>query len=668
MKNKLKRRIAWRNIVSYKQFMLPYILCSSIMGMLFFIGASLLDNKFVQERNANMIDIMRLSVALVGIFTVIFTIYCNSLISKVRSKEIALYEILGMEKKHINSIIFIEQNICFLAISVLSIAGGRVFGKALFLIFNKITGSQGVPLMEYPLTMQPVILTIAAIAISYLIIAVKGIGKIYRSSPIELMSSWHKKEGEPKNRYILLILGTLFLGGGYFAALTTKGTLDAITIFFFAAIAVVIGTYLLFISLGSIVLKALRRNKKFYYKAENFLSISGMLHRINSNGLSLGSIALLSTMIILTLTITASAYVQTDKIIDKLVDDDYNIDYPQYEFDKDYNNYALAENELKNKIKSTTVGNEEIQGLKVYKYYMNGFTLEKGSLQHDYKKNPAMGDIYIVSFMTVRDYNNRVGTNYKLNKNEIIIDGAKRDLARAKDLNIATKKYKVIDHAKQGTKEMLVLQGQAIVVSDEDDLFRIMKYYNKGYKTKSGEKTSEPYRVSVAWHVDNMKRNYSQRVLSALSDLESEDIEFSYETRAEKRDFLMQINGGFFFIGMLMGTIFLIGAIMIIYYKQISEAFEDRNRYQIMAKVGLPEKIVKRTTRKQILWLFFLPLAVAVIHCAVASKIVFQLMALFAVTDVWFFIRNLLCVIAVFAVIYLIIFIMTSKVYHRIIS
>ena len=142
MKNKLKRRIAWRNIVSYKQFMLPYILCSSIMGMLFFIGASLLDNKFVQERNANMIDIMRLSVALVGIFTVIFTIYCNSLISKVRSKEIALYEILGMEKKHINSIIFIEQNICFLAISVLSIAGGRVFGKALFLIFNKITGIQ----------------------------------------------------------------------------------------------------------------------------------------------------------------------------------------------------------------------------------------------------------------------------------------------------------------------------------------------------------------------------------------------------------------------------------------------------------------------------------------------------------------------------------------------
>lgn len=665
MKNKLKRRIAWRNIVSYKQFMLPFILCSSIMGMLFFIGASLLDNKFVQERNADLIDIMRLSVALVGIFTVIFIIYCNSLISKVRSKEIALYEILGMEKKHINAIIFLEQNICFLAISVLSIVGGRVFGKALFLIFNKITGSQGVPLMEYPLTMQPVILTIAAIAISYLIIAVKGIGKIYRSSPIELMSSQHKKEGEPKNRYILLILGTLFLAGGYFVALTTKGTLDAIVMFFFAVIAVIIGTYLLFIFLGSIVLKALRLNKKFYYKAENFLSISGMLHRINSNGLSLGSIALLSTMIILTLTITASAYAQTDRLIDKLVDDDHNIDYAKYEFDKDYNNYALAENELKNKIESTTVGNEEIQGLKVYKYYMNGFTLEKGSLQHDYKKNPDMGDIYFVSFMTVRDYNNRVGTNYKLSKNEIIIDGAKRDLTSAKNLYIANKKYKVADHAKQGTKETLVLQGQAIVVPDEDDLFRIMKYYNKGYKTKSGEKISEPYRVSVAWHVDNMKSNYSQRV---LSDLESEGIEFSYETREEKRDFLMQINGGFFFIGMLMGTIFLIGAIMIIYYKQISEAFEDRNRYQIMAKVGIPEKIVKRTTRKQILWLFFLPLAVAVIHCAVASKIVFQLMALFAVTDVWFFIRNLLCVIAVFAVIYLIIFIMTSKVYQRIIS
>ena len=665
MKNKLKRRIAWRNVVSYKQFMLPFILCSSIMGMLFFIGASLLDNKFVQERNANLVSIMSIAITLVGIFSVIFITYCNRLISKSRSKEIALYEILGMEKKHINAIMFIEQNICFLAISVLSIAGGRIFGKAFFLIFNRITGSQGVPLMEYPLTMKPVLLTIAVIGISYLIIAINGIGKIYRSSPIELMSNKHKREGEPKNRYILLVIGALFLGGGYFAALTTKGTLDAITIFFFAAIAVVIGTYLLFISLGSIVLKALRRNKKFYYKAENFLSISGMLHRINSNGLSLGSIALLSTMIILTLTITASAYVQTDRIIDQLVDDDYNVDYFMNESHKDYDNYELAEKELKNKIESTTIGNEEIKGLKVYQYYMNGFTLEKGALKHDYKKNPSMGDIYFVSFMTVRDYNNRVGTNYKLSKNEIIIDGAKRDLARAKDLNIATKKYKVTDHAKQGTKEMLVLQGQAIVVPDEDDLFKIVNYYNKDYNVKSGQTTSDLYHISAAWHVDNMKSDYSQRVKTAF---ESEGEKFSYETREEKRDFLMQIDGGFFFIGMLMGTIFLIGAIMIIYYKQISEAFEDRNRYQIMAKVGLPEKIVKRTTQKQILWLFFLPLAVAVIHCAVASKIVFQLMALFAVTDAWFFIRNLLCVIAVFAVIYLVIFTMTSKVYHRIIS
>ena len=665
MKNKLKRRIAWRNVVSYKQLMLPFIFTSGIMGMLFFIGASLLDNKFVQERNENMISIMSLAVTLVGIFAVVFITYCNRLISKTRSKEIALYEILGMEKKHINAIMFIEQNICFLAISVLSIAGGRIFGKALFLIFNKITGSQGVPLMEYPLTMKPVLLTIAVIGISYLIIAINGIGKIYRSSPIELMSSKHKREGEPKNRYILLVIGALFLGGGYFAALTTKGTLDAITIFFFAAIAVVIGTYLLFISLGSIVLKALRRNKKFYYKAENFLSISGMLHRINSNGLSLGSIALLSTMIILTLTITASAYVQTDRLIDQLVDDDYNVDYFMNESHKDYDNYALAEKELKNKIESTTIGNEEIKGLKVYQYYMNGFTLEKGALKHDYKKNPSMGDIYVVSFMTVRDYNNSVGTNYKLGKNEIIMADAKTDLASAKNLVIASKKYKVVNHTKKGTKETLILQGQAIVVPDEDDLFKIVNYYNKDYNVKSGQTISDLYHISAAWHVDNMKSDYSQRVKTAF---ESEGEKFSYETREEKRDFLMEINGGFFFIGMLMGTIFLIGAIMIIYYKQISEAFEDRNRYQIMAKVGLPEKIVKRTTRKQILWLFFLPLAVAVIHCAVASKIVFQLMALFAVTDVWFFVGNLLTVIAVFAAIYLLIFIMTSKVYHRIIS
>lgn len=267
--------------------------------------------------------------------------------------------------------------------------------------------------------------------------------------------------------------------------------------------------------------------------------------------------------------------------------------------------------------------------------------------------------------MSVRDYNKLIGGNYKLGKNEIIIAEANRDLASAKELVVAGKKRKIIDHTKSGPKNMVIIQAQAIVVPNEDELFDIMKYYNKGYKDQKNQEMKAPYDVSAAWHVDNMKSDYSQRVKSAF---ESEGDNFTYGTREEKRDFLMQINGGFFFLGMLMGTIFLIGAIMIIYYKQISEAFEDRNRYQIMAKVGLPDKIVKRTTRKQILWLFFLPLAVAVIHCAVASKIVFQLMALFAVTDVWFFVGNLLTVIAVFAAIYLLIFIMTSKVYHRIIS
>ena len=370
-------------------------------------------------------------------------------------------------------------------------------------------------------------------------------------------------------------------------------------------------------------------------------------------------------MIILTLTITVSAYVQTDKIIEELVEDEHNIYYNMMESDKYYGNYALTEKELKNKIESTTVDNEEIRGLKIYQYYMNGFTFRKGTLSHDYNKNPAMGDVYAVSFMTVRDYNKLVGTNYKLAENEIIIADAKRDLASVKDLAIATKKYKVLNHAKEGIKDTIVVQGQTIVLPNEDDFFKIINYFNKNNKTKSGEKISASYNVSAAWHVNNMKSDYSQRVKSAF---EAENRGAGYETREEKRDFLMQINGGFFFIGMLMGTIFLIGGIMIIYYKQISEAFEDRNRYQIMAKVGLPEKIIKRTTRKQILWLFFLPLAVAVIHCAIASKIVFQLMAFFAVTDAWFFIRNLSCVIAAFAVIYLIIFIMTSKVYHRIIS
>ena len=325
MKSSLMLKMAWRNLTAYKQFNIPFIIASSFMGMLFFIGASLLDNDFVKTRHESLVMVMGFAVIIVGIFSIVFITYANKLISKQRGKELALYGILGLEKRHINGIMLTEQNICFVVITLISLVGGRVFGKLTFLLFNKITGSGGVPLMKYPVTASPIIMTLGVLFAAYLYVAIRGVGKIYKSSPIELMSGSKKPEGEPKNRWILMVLGLLFLGGGYFVALTTEGTIAALTIFFGAVLAVIVGTYLLFISLGTFVLKALRRRKRYYYKPENFLTISGMLYRINSNGMGLGSIALLSTSIILTIAMTSTAYLQVDKIVESSFLDDQQI-------------------------------------------------------------------------------------------------------------------------------------------------------------------------------------------------------------------------------------------------------------------------------------------------------------------------------------------------------
>lgn len=662
--------MAWRNLIAYKQFNIPFIISSSIMGMLFFIGTSLLDNDFVKTRHKQMLMAMVFAVVIVGIFAIVFITYANKLISKQRGKELALYGILGLEKRHINGIMLAEQNICFVAITLISLIGGRVLGKLTFLIFNKITGSGGVPLMKYPITTLPILVTLGMLFVAYLYITIRGVGKIYKSSPIELMSSSKKREGEPKNRWILLALGLVFLGGGYFVALATQGTIASLQYFFGAVLAVIAGTYLLFVSLGTFVLKALRRKRRYYYKPENFLSISGMLYRINSNGLGLASIALLSTSIILTVAMTGMAYLQVDKIVASSLPDVQQISRGISEDEEFFNNSGPLKDSIESKIYDTIKGDESIENLRFYRSSMTVVDLDNGEMKPVYppgspkaKKYKDLNVRYLV-LIPLEDYNKVMGKDYKLADNEVIVENGYADLGKKDSFSLAGSQRKVAQKFEGNLGGNLVVESATIVVPDFEDFKNILKYYEVSGVEINGESVASlNYNLNAVWHVDNKQADYDKRVENAKWD----DY-VSCDSRESLREFIMDINGGFFFIGLLIGSIFLVGAILIMYYKQISEGLEDRKNYEIMAKVGLPDKIVRKTTKRQILWIFFLPLGVAVLHCLVACKIVFQLMRLFMVKDVWFFAENIAIVTGCFVVLYLLVYLVTSKIYYRIVS
>ena len=271
MKSKMASKFAFRNMKANALLLTPFLIASSIMGTLFFVMASLGQNHYIEKNHEYVAILIKFGIFIVGIFTFIFILYANSFLAKRRNKEFALYGILGLEKKHIAKIISIEYILNFLTVSFFSITGGFVLGKLAFVLLNKITKNMTAKIMDYNFSMSSAILTLIFLAIIFILIYLTMIFKIGKSTPIELLSKQKKAEGEPKSKFILGTLGFIILCAGYYLSVTSKGNLSSFFAFFPAVIAVIIGTYLVFIAFSILVLKLLKRNRNLYYKAKNFL-------------------------------------------------------------------------------------------------------------------------------------------------------------------------------------------------------------------------------------------------------------------------------------------------------------------------------------------------------------------------------------------------------------
>ena len=655
MNMKLAGKFGVKNLKANRYLEVPFILASGIMLILFNIMSSLAENKYVLTRHRELPQFINMGIGIAFIFTFVFVVYANRFLIKRRNKEFALYGILGLEKKHIRKIIFIEHIINYSLIATIAVSGGYVFGKLAFTGLNRLMGDMAGRIMDYPFSIKAMISTLLYVLFLFVFVYLINVLSIKNASPVELLGREHKGEGEPKNRIVLVVIGLALLGVGYYIALTINGILKSLLMFFVAVVLVIIATYILFITFSVFILKLQKKNKNFYYKSRNFLSVSGMIYRMKSSAVGIASIAILSTGVIVTLATTLSIYGCIETVVTTTMPREYKIS-TDYVVRINSDNYKDEQKKLTDFIYKAADGKENIENLFcdlsiTATALLNGSELLalSGENTNNYATVPVI-------FTTLSTYNAEFDKSEQLADDEVIISTNSSNLTIENTIKLGGKNYKTrkIEGLVPGN---FAIEAYKIVLPNFDTLDKMSKFYpSDAAYTNIG--SSELF-LTVNFDLKSNKENFKNAFFSLT------DVDYQYTEASDIRKSSYEFNGGFLFLGIIVGIIFLVGTMLITYYKQVSEGAEDREKYQIMKRVGLPDELIKKTASSQIVWMLFLPLAVAIIHSIVSSKIIFQLLAMFGVQKFMDYGSNLLIVGAVFAVVYFVNFKITSNVYYK---
>ena len=649
---------AKRNLHANRLLEIPFVLSIGIMFLLFNIMTSLLSNQYVLTRHADLPSVIQFGVAMVAIFTFIFVMYANGFLMKCRNKEFALYGILGLEKKHIRKILFIEYFVLFICALIIGVIGGYIFGKVTFIALNYLLKDTAGSLMDYPFSIKSCVSTAILAFVLFVITLIRNNIKIYLATPVQLLGNQHKGEGEPKNRYLFLLLGFILLGAGYAIALTVQGILSSLVYFFSAALLVLFGTYLLYISFSIFILKLQRGNEKYYYKPTHFLSVSGLLYRMQANAVSLASVSILSTGVLITLSATAAIYSTIQKTVDNVMPREYLLSSDE-----------IVTTENKNEIEhilytAATQGLEVSNGIED-DYVSYGYMTSAARVGNELKvlKSDQAQKPYFMIVSDLASYNKRTHQQIELKDNEILMCTNQKNLLDLDQVKIGDVTY-TIHKVPNFIPSTYAVESYGIIAKD----FTVMKKIGEVLQMKNID-TGEYYTPNITANLNwNLKSNVVDKTkYFATQTTYAKEHSFDFETREATIKKAYELNGGFLFLGILIGIIFIVGTVLITYYKQINEGYEDRDKFQIMKKVGLPDQLIHQTSNSQVLWLFLAPLAVATLHSLVASKIVSQLLGLFAVNSYMEYAQMLFAVIGIFFIVYFVIFRLTSRAYYRIV-
>ena len=668
---------------SNRRFYLPYILTVIGTAAAFYIMAAIVSDPGSKELAAGTSNgpmyvsmFMTLGMFVLGLFSCIFLLYTNSFLMKRRQKELGLYSVLGMSKTNIAGIMVFEA----LYIALIGIGGGLAVG----ILLTKLVSLALFRLMRLPVpfgfSVQPIAIIIVVLFFAGLILLtlLANLAKVGRSRPVELLRGGNVGEKEPKANWFLTIVGVLFLGAGYAVAMLVDNPGMAVAVYFLAVFAVIIGTYCLFTSVSIAVLKALRRNKRYYYKAKHFISVSGMLYRMKRNAVGLANICILCTMVMVMVSGTLSLYLGSEEQVNVYCPADVVVETTYYA--------SSTEDHVYNE----ETGEETIEYHTPYDAAAMDAWFEDYFAAHKLTPSSAKAvEYYTFTAVDSEDHVSLVTAVTAVTYAQLTGEAAP-ELAPGEALAHVPSGYKFGDGLnfldKDGNTLSIQFVGEAqlssaqvelntaiLSQSEDDDIVLVVPDTAALLELVAGQENG-----SYVWR-GQYDFDASDEALAAMADdyfaasSEGDGVDAGYydvlriDLRSEAEQEVYGLSGGFLFLGVFLGIVFLMATVLIIYYKQVSEGYEDNARFEIMRKVGLSEREARRAIRSQILTVFFMPILVAAIHIAFDFNLVVLLLRLFSLTNVKLTALCTLGTLLVFCAVYAVVYALTARSYYKIV-
>ena len=659
---RLTNKLAVSNLIKNRKLYYPFALAVLLAVTITYLFYSLTLNPNIGKiRGGDTISVtLGLGMVIVTIASAIIVFYANSFVMKNRSKELGIYGMLGLEKRHLISMVFKELLIFGGLTLTAGLSLGALFDKLIFALLLKLMNMK----VELVATFQPSVFILVTLIFGAIFLGLVFINafRIARMNALQL--SREKASGEKKGRFLSLqtILGLISMGAGYYLAVTVENPLNAVLIFFVAVLLVIFGTYLLFNAGITVFLQILKKNKRYYYQPNNMISVSNLIFRMKKNAVGLATIAILSTMVLVTMSAATSIFSASETFKKFMNPHDFGItgrNVEKEDLDKLLSQYASD--------KGLTVTKKE-----VFRHSNFGIESQDGTKLRIFTKgNNFVQPKTIFMVFDQKDYENMTGQKLPLSGNEVGLFTKNKVLQGQKELTLNDQTYTVKEEIKNDFVLEHVPNEFNILTSDYNylvvpnlqafiDQYPDSSIFDQLYGGMNVT-ASEEEQLKLADDFTEYLRNFNR-------DLNKEGSYVFGSNLADSSAQISALYGGVFFIGIFLSIIFMVGTVLVIYYKQISEGYEDRERFIILQKVGLDQKQIKQTINKQVLTVFFLPLLFAFLHLAFAYHMLSLILKVIGVLDATMMLTVTLSICAIFLIVYVLIFMITSRSYRKIVQ
>lgn len=668
-------KLAFDGIRKNKRMYLPYILTCVGMVMMYYIIAFLAHNDTLElmPGGRTMSELIGFGTGIIAAFSCIFLFYTNSFLIRRRKKEFGLYNILGMGKRNIALILFWETLIISAISLTAGLGGGIALSKLAELGFVNILKGE----VNYDLSVSPtaVVMTLKVFGVIFLLLFLNALRQVRFSTAISLMHSESTGEKPPKANWFFGILGVAVLGTAYYVAVTIKNPLQAFAVFFAAVIMVIIGTYLIMISGSVLLCRILQKKKNYYYNKKHFVSVSSMAYRMKRNGAGLASICILATMVLVMVSSTTALYFGSEDSLNQRYPRDINMEFR-------YVNAADMTEENISGLRDEILGVADGRGIKPENVYDYRSASISGAIIGDVVETDVSAmetlnintysELFWFDIIPLEDYNALMGKNETLAEDEAMIHVNRGEYShntitfnRGESFKVKKQLDEMIGN---GTAAMSIVPTMTIVVANFDSVIKDM--------AKLVDFNSDQM-LQLVWNYKfdtNADRQVQLGLFEKLTDsISAEAKDYGcqhsyYESREAERADYYALYGGLFYLGIILSIVFIFAAVLIIYYKQISEGYEDQSRFDIMQKVGMTKKEIRKSINSQLLTVFFLPLVGAGCHLAFAFPIIKKMLLLFNLSNVTLFVATTAVSFLAFAMFYAVVYRVTSNAYYNIVS